>query len=333
MGLLPDSAHMEKDTSKSERTTLSTDGGFDDAFDDDFGFDKQTFSHTITSAGVGKATLPQGQTTTEAYHGSLPLPGARSEPSTSLDFGDSFGDAFNIPTPVPVPNPAGLTAPMPAPAERSGSFQMYFTDGAAVSVASPGPTPSLTPAPAPVSSRARPAVGFDDDFFDSPSSRSQSTVFANDVSSVRSATPTAPVPAQAEDRSYIAPPPGSPTLESVHSQQPELRQAPPPPQQQQQQQRILQPPPLPRRTASDDDLPAVKELMQMGFDKRQVGLPSLFYIDLWLTQLERRQFLPLRITNSIWVEQRMHSFQLISNRTPAQCCHRPIRRRYSKALS
>lgn len=104
---------------------------------------------------------------------------------------------------------------------------------------------------------AVPSTGFDDDFFTS------STTAPSSQPSMPAVVTSSP-PAPARGDSYIyAPPPGSPPAQ--HHQVTEQRQEAPV----SQPQANLQAPALPQRRESDGDIPQVKELRAMGFERSQ----------------------------------------------------------------
>lgn len=100
---------------------------FDDAFDDDFGFDNQTFlHHTITSQGVGKANDAQG-----AVPGQVPQAGMNVNASASGMHG--FDDAFDMPSTAHTDSSAPPLPKRPA----VGFDDDFFSSAAPPSNASP----------------------------------------------------------------------------------------------------------------------------------------------------------------------------------------------------
>lgn len=178
---------------------------FDSNFDDDFGFDNQTFSHTNAHQAPG-----------------------HSKEGGSSEFDDNFDSAFDIPA-----------------------------------TAAPAAATTTTQAP-PLPARAT-AVGFDDDFFSTPSQDQPQ------ASQPQSQTPSfvSAVPVRSGSQPYDAPPAGSPPAQTQHTTPANPGYAPPagpPPQQTTQAPAV---PALPSRTESDGDMPQVKELVGMGFNRRQ----------------------------------------------------------------
>ena len=264
-----------------------------DNFDDDFGFDKQTFSHTITSAGVGKATEPIGV---------VASPSRSRGPSggRSGGFDDAFDDAFGVPATT---SATGVTGTSSRPSAAAVGFDDDF-------FSSPMPTQSAsTTADNTNGSNAGNASGFGSDFSSSslPAGAAPYTYSMSAdgqpqmhvVSStpvVTSSASNPPPVAPGEPAPSYAPPPGPPpasAYQQSQSQQREPRQSaiPPTPPRAQSQSQSRQAPAIPdrrgtptgtpssaRRSGRQDptegadtsgDLPAVKELVNMGFKRSQ----------------------------------------------------------------
>lgn len=222
---------------------------FNDNFDDDFGFDNQTFSHhTITSSGVGKVTEPAGLSGVGAGGPALSA-GNNNDNSGGIGFDDEFDEAFAV------PNAASSSA----------------TQASSSAAVADGQTQQL---PKSVS-------GFDDDFFNAP-------LPASSTSAVASSTGAAAIQ-QAGPPKDAAAPPALPQRAAVppgpHSSDPPMYEAPPgpppssdnrqgptPSQAQAQQQgpvpELAGAPPLPQRNESAAGDP-VQELVAMGFEKHQ----------------------------------------------------------------
>lgn len=183
---------------------------FDSNFDDDFGFDNQTFSHTNAQ-----------QSSTHSREGG------------SGGFDDNFDSAFDIPAAPPVA--ANTTQPPALPARTA-------------------------------------AVGFDDDFFSSPTEPPQQTSQQQQQSQAPQGFTYTSAVIPPKRQSYDIPPAGEPP---AHSQQsntgaPTAYAPPAGPPPQQSAQASTPAPPLPSRNDTDDgDLPQVKELVGMGFNRKQ----------------------------------------------------------------
>lgn len=180
---------------------------FDSNFDDDFGFDNQTFSHTNA----------QQSSTREGG---------------SSGFDDNFDSAFDIPAASPAA--ANNTQPPALPARTA-------------------------------------AVGFDDDFFSSPTEPPSQASQQQQSQAPQGFTYTSAV-IPPKRQSYDVPPAGEPP---AHSQQsntggPTAYAPPAGPPPQQSAQASTPAPPLPARNDTNDgDLPQVKELVGMGFNRKQ----------------------------------------------------------------
>lgn len=222
LSFLP-SARVE-DTSASAAISAPTstrNPDFEGTFEDDFGFDNQTFSHSNAQ-----------QTASHSRDGG------------SSAFDDNFDSAFDAPA---VPSHTGTTIQPPALPSRA------------------------------------PAVGFDDDFFSSPTEPVQPASHHQDQVPQYQQSAVSHSDSHAMGRgsrsSYDNPPAGDPPAGAGHSditvnQGFAPPSGPPPPSTQQQQQQPIantSVPALPNRTGTetDGDLPQVKELVGMGFNRRQ----------------------------------------------------------------
>lgn len=212
------SAKLEDNTPAAATTSASANAAnadFDSNFDDDFGFDNQTFSHSNAQQPV-----------------------THSKDGGSSGFDDNFDSAFDTP-------------------------------------ASSVPPSASTQAPPALPTRA-PIVGFDDDFFASPTegqgfgSHQQAQPQQYEQGTAQQGVASS---GQGSRASYDMPPAGNPPASSHQPQNtPAGGFAPPsgpPP-----QQRSTQPtsaPTLPTRTTTepDGDLPQVQELVNMGFNRKQ----------------------------------------------------------------
>lgn len=186
---------------------------FDSNFDDDFGFDNQTFSHS---------------------NAQQPAAATQSKDGGSGGFDDNFDAAFVSPAAAATQAPNSQAPPLP--------------------------------------SRA-PAVGFDDDFFSTPAT-TQATSTGQPDPYLQQQYQHQVLPQATSPQSRAEHDLPSSGQHSVTTQQPSDRNstsfappAGPPPQQQPAQ--TAAPPTLPARTEADGDLPQVKELVGMGFNRTQ----------------------------------------------------------------
>lgn len=182
----------------------------------------------------------------------------------NADFDSNFDDDFGFDNQTFSHTNAQQPAAQPS-APASSGFDDNFDSAFDIPAASPPAASTQAPA-----LPARPAaVGFDDDFFSSPVEPQQPAAQQQPQPPQGFTYSTTSAPAQRQ--SYDMPPSGEPPSTAARqSESPApATYAPPAGPPPQQTSAPAQAPSLPARSDTDGDLPQVKELVGMGFNRRQ----------------------------------------------------------------